>query len=99
MANRYPNKRMMVRGRNGKFRQATMNDVGIGGVCPKCNHFLLWTYDGDPRDGNPDPRQFRYRCFTCEPKTAIELQPDAEIEAARQNLILFHFESLPHRSS
>lgn len=63
--------------------KAVMSDVGIGGVCPTCNHFLLWSYDGDPRDPHPDPRQFRYRCFTCEPKTKAELKRDTEIEAAR----------------
>ena len=68
MTYRYPNKRIVHRGSTGQFRKATMQDVGIGGICETCGHFLLHSYDGDPYDNHPDPRQFRYRCFTCEPK-------------------------------
>ena len=66
---RYANKRMMFRSGGGKFRKVTAAEFGIGGICPKCNLFLLHHYDGAPDDPNPDPRMFRYRCFTCEPLT------------------------------
>lgn len=64
---RYPNKRSVKRV-GGRFTAITMEDVGIGGTCPTCQHFLLRVYDGDPADSNPDPRRFHYRCFTCEPE-------------------------------
>ena len=83
MRDRYPNKRFRMRGLGGKFRKATMEDIGIGGVCPKCNHFLIQHYNGDPRDAFPDPRKFVYRCFTCEPLTDAEKALAAEIEAAK----------------
>jgi hypothetical protein len=53
------------------------------GVCPKCNHFLLRHYDGDPRDQFPDPRKFVNRCFNCEPLTEAEQQLQAEIDASK----------------
>ena len=68
---RYSNKRMMIRTGGGQFRKAVPADVGIGGVCPVCRHFLLQHYDGDDTQ-HPDPRLFRYRCFTCEPLTKAE---------------------------
>lgn len=77
----YKNKRVMLRGTDGKFRQANMRDFGIGGVCKKCNYFLLRHYDGDPRDQNPNPKNFRYRCFNCEPETDAEKKLAAEISA------------------
>lgn len=80
---RYKNKRRMFRGRGGRFRKATAADFGIGGVCD-CGHFLLMWYDGDPRDGMPDPRKIRHRCFTCEPKTESELALEAEIKAEKE---------------
>lgn len=80
---RYSNKRIGARDGRGQFRKVTMQDVGIGGVCPTCSHFLLRTYDGDTRDAFPDPRKFRYRCFTCEPRTDAELALEAEIEASK----------------
>ena len=67
MTYRYPNSRVVKRVR-GRFAEITMQDVGVGGVCPVCRHFLLRFYDGDPNDQNPDPRRFRYRCFNCEPE-------------------------------
>lgn len=67
MPYRYPNKRMVFRSQ-GRFRKATAEDIGIGGVCPKCNHFLLRHYDGDPDGPFVDPSKFRYRCFNCEPE-------------------------------
>lgn len=67
MTERYANKRVLLR-RGGQFRKATMEDVGIGGVCPTCCHLLIRVYDGDPDDPNPDPRRFRNRCYTCEPE-------------------------------
>jgi len=78
-----PNKRIIDRGGNGRFRKTTMQDFGIGGTCPECRHLLIQHYDGDPRTEFPDPRKFRYRCFTCEPLTEDELKLKAEIEAER----------------
>ena len=83
---RYANKRLHTRQSNGRFRKAQLSDVGIGGVCPQCRHFLLRHYDGDPRDTNPDPRRFRYRCFTCEPETDQEKASRAEIESTRKKM-------------
>lgn len=77
------NKRIIPRGGNGRFRKTTMQDFGIGGACPECRHLLIQHYDGDPRTEFPDPRKFRYRCFTCEPLTEDELKLKAEIEAAK----------------
>ncbi len=79
---RYSNKRMMFRQR-GKFRKATPADLGIGGVCPICRSLLLRYYDGARNDPNPDPRRFRYRCFTCEPdETGSE---DSRSEASQSS--------------
>ena len=75
---KYANKRMHIRSAGGQFRKATGEDFGIGGVCPNCNHLLLRHYDGDPRDTTPDPRRFRYRCFTCEPLSEDEKALEAE---------------------
>src|SRR3990170_4488756 len=80
---RYANKRLHIRTTGGQFRKAQMSDVGIGGTCSICLHFLLRHYDGDPRDTTPDPRRFRYRCFTCEPETDQEKALRDEIEAAQ----------------
>lgn len=71
MSYRYTNGRMVKRDA-GRFAKVTMQDIGIGGICPTCHHFLLRVYEGNPSDQNPDPRKFRDRCFTCEP---IEAQP------------------------
>lgn len=68
---RYANKRMMFRTTGGQFRKATGADVGIMGVCPVCNHFLLRVYEG-PTTGTPDPTAFRNRCFHCEPEAKKE---------------------------
>ncbi len=80
---RYANGRLHMRGPGGRFRQARAEDIGIGGVCPTCHHFLLRHYDGDPRDQHPDPRRFVYRCFTCSPLTQAEQELQAEIEASK----------------
>lgn len=80
---RYANKRVLRRQGNGRFRQSTMTDMGIGGVCPKCSHLLLRHYDGDPHDPHPDPRNFRYRCFTCEPLTPEEQAREKAAQDAR----------------
>ncbi len=82
MTDRYPNKRSRFRTAGGQFRKATGEDFGIGGVC-QCGHFLLRHYNGDPRNPHPDPRAFRYRCFTCEPETQAELALKAEIAASK----------------
>ena len=80
---RYANKRLRFRTSGGRFRKAQMADVGFGGVCPTCSHLLIRHFDGDPRDANPNPRRFRFRCFTCEPETAEEQALSAEVEKSR----------------
>lgn len=80
---RYANKRILARGHGGKFRKVTMQDIGIGGVCAVCNHFLLHHFDGDTRAAFLDPRKFVYRCFTCQPLTEAETALAAEIEASK----------------
>lgn len=47
-----------------------MQDIGVGGVCPTCQHLLLRHYDGDETQRPLDPAKWRYRCFTCEPREA-----------------------------
>lgn len=78
-----PNKSIGKRAGNGRFAKVTAKDFGIGGVCDKCNHLLIRHYDGDPREQFLDPFKFRYRCFTCEPRTDQELALEAEIEASK----------------
>lgn len=78
---KYANKRLHLRTHGGRFRRAVPADLGIGGVCPNCNHLLLRHYDGDERQRPVDPRRIRYRCFTCEPLTDAELALAAEIAA------------------
>ena len=80
---KYANGRLHMRGDGGRFRKTTMADMGLGGVCQTCHHLLIQHFDGDPRDQNPDPRRFRYRCFTCEPLTEAELQLQADVEASK----------------
>lgn len=80
---KYANNRLHMRTGGGQFRKATMQDIGIGGVCPVCSHFLIQHYNGDPRDAFPDPRKFVYRCFTCQPLTDEEQALQAEIEAEK----------------
>lgn len=86
---RYQNKRIINRNADGTFRKAQLADVGIGGVCPVCHHFLFNHYYGDPRDANPDPRKFRPRCFTCEPLTEAEESLKAEVESTRNRVGIF----------
>lgn len=86
---KYANKRMHVRGSGGRFRKTTGADFGIGGTCEKCRGFLIRHYDGDPREAHPDPRNFRFRCFTCEPKTDTEKALEAEIEASKPKRVGF----------
>lgn len=90
---KYKNKRMMHR-KGGRFAKLTAADVGIGGACPVCRHLLIRVYEGDPN--NIDPRAFRYRCFTCEPKTEKELAVEAQKSEARFSLSEF-FEAAEHR--
>ena len=98
---RYANKRQMFRTGSGQFRKAHMNDVGIGGVCPVCSHFLLSHYDGDPGDAFPDPRKFGYRCFTCQPLTEAEQAMKSAHEARQPkppsllDILSKHMESNP----
>lgn len=79
---RYRNKRILHRTSGGQFRKAHPSDIGIMGVCPNCQHFLLRHYDGDLREAFPDPRKFVWRCFTCQPETEAELALKAEIDAS-----------------
>lgn len=73
------NKRIIMRSGNGRFRETTAADFGIG-VCPNdgCNHLTLQVFD---RPGG-FPRQ---RCFTCEPKTEAELEVDRLREEEEAN--------------
>lgn len=80
---KYSNKRIGKRGGGGRFAKVTAADFGIGGVCETCNHLLIRHYDGDPREPHLNPFKFRYRCFTCEPRTEQELALEAEIEASK----------------
>lgn len=77
------NKRLIHRNTRGQFRKTKLQDLGMGGFCPECNHFLIHHYDGDDRDRPCDPAKFRYRCFRCEPLTVNELALKAEIEASK----------------
>lgn len=71
------------RASNGRFAKITGKDFGIGGVCPECQHLLIMHYYGDPREPFLDPFKWKYRCFTCEPRTDEELALEKEIEASR----------------
>jgi len=64
MAYKAPNKRIIQRAGNGKFRKTTMEDMGIGGTCPDCQHLLLWKYFGN-NPQMPDPRETGYECPHC----------------------------------
>ncbi len=77
------NKRIIMRGGNGRFRRATGADFGIG-ACPNegCRSLTRRVYDGPENDPMPDPRLFRQRCFTCEPKTEAELEAERAKEEA-----------------
>jgi len=77
------NKSIQMRSGNGRFRRATGADFGIG-VCENegCRSLTVRVYDGDPNDPMPDPRLFRQRCFTCEPKTEAELEAERDREEA-----------------
>lgn len=89
---RRSNKRIVHRGRGGRFRKAQPSDIGITGVCEKCHHFLTRHYDGDERERPIDPRKFRDRCLTCEPYTETEITLQKEIADAkpkRKNIIEF----------
>jgi ribosomal protein L32 len=48
------NHRLIARSGNGRFRQTTLEDIGIKvTVCPKCGQINVWKR---PSDGKPDPR-------------------------------------------
>ncbi len=83
MPGRYPNKRAMLRAGGGRFRAAQPSDIGIGGVCPNCQHLMVNHYHGDPRAPFLDPAKFKPRCFTCNPLTAEEQELQAEIKAGQ----------------
>lgn len=57
------NKSIRMRSSNGKFRQATLADVGLS-VCPNCNGFMTEKYFGE-NNAFPDPRLFGYECSKC----------------------------------
>jgi len=78
------NKSIQMRSGNGRFRKATGADFGID-VCQNegCRSLTRRVYDGPEDDPMPDPRLFRQRCFTCEPKTEAEL----EAERARKEAL------------
>ncbi len=61
-----------MRTAGGQFRKMVGADIGVGGVCPACNHLLLRHYNGDSHIRPLDPMKWRYRCFTCEPLTEAE---------------------------
>jgi Zn ribbon nucleic-acid-binding protein len=68
------NKRIIQRSPNGSFRKTTLEDVGLGGVCPDCQHLLIWTYFGkNPQ--MPDPRETGYECFHCGYRTNRRHEP------------------------
>jgi len=67
-------KRIINRSPNGRFRKTTMLDFGLGGFCDVCGHIKIRHYDGNDSDPFIDPRLFRYRCFTCEPRNTEENQ-------------------------
>jgi hypothetical protein len=77
-----PNKRIIMRSSNGRFRKTRQQDFGVGGVC-HCGHLLQRHYEGDERDEFLDPSKLIYRCFTCEPLTEAEENLEAEIEASK----------------
>ncbi len=77
---KYNNKRLAFRGNGGKFRKATLADVGAG-VCPTCNHITVRHYNGDPRTEFPFPNLWVYRCFNCNPRTDAEKAMQAEVDA------------------
>ena len=77
-----PNKRIIMRNENGRFRKTTMKDFGVGGVC-SCGHLLVSHYNGDTRDDFIDPRKFIYRCFTCNPLNEDEVKLQQKIEASK----------------
>ena len=91
---RYSNKRGLRRSSTGRFRTTTMADLGLTGTCA-CGHFLIRVYDGD-RDTehaaglSPDPRKFRGRCFTCEPRSEAELaQQETALAEAKARTAAF----------
>lgn len=94
---KYKNKRMVIR-KNGRYAKLTAADVGIGGSCQTCRHFLIQHYDGDPTQ-SIDPRLFRYRCFHCEPETEAEKQANAAKLEQQQVRFTRMFTELAERKS
>lgn len=68
------NKRIIQRAGNGKFRKTTLEDVGLGGVCPDCQHFLFQEYFGKNPE-MPDPRELGYECHNCGYRTNRRGEP------------------------
>lgn len=57
-----PNKRIIMRGGNGRFRKTRPADVGMG-VCSKCGQMFVPDFSG--LGDLPDPRVIRDRQNTC----------------------------------
>jgi hypothetical protein len=60
---RAPNKRIIARAGNGRFRLTTLADIG-GGVCRKCGKPHIPDLSG--LGEFPDPREIRDRQTTCD---------------------------------
>ncbi len=73
---------MVGRTPTGRFKRTVLSDVGLG-VCSRCNGITRAHYYGDPRDEFIDPRNFKQRCFTCNPLTQTELELEKEIESSK----------------
>ncbi len=59
---RAPNKRIIMRGGNGRFRHTTAADLGLG-QCQKCG--MPFVPDLSGLGDLPDPRVIRDRMATC----------------------------------
>ena len=57
-----PNKRLIARAGNGRFRTTTARDVGLG-QCEKCGMPFVPDFSG--LGSMPDPRKMRRRTSTC----------------------------------
>lgn len=88
------NKRIIQRSSNGRFRKTTFQDIGLMGICQTCGHFLMRHYDGNPEDPMIDPRLFRNRCFTCEPRSPEEQKRFDEKIREKQEKMSNFFEDI-----
>lgn len=76
-------KRLIQRSGNGRFRKTRMEDIGLAGVCEKCNGILVRVYEGDLNATFLDPSKYRNRCFNCEPGTHGDVDDDIRIDYFR----------------